>query len=229
MTKPVDFVIFDFETLDTRSWKCKVLSFGCIAGYWEDIESGNIEALLKNGTEVFFDLKTQNNYDRVHSQATIDWWKKQPIEAQNSFKNKEKVDLNTFPELFTNICYENNINKNTIIICRGTDFDAVIIHSIYDYFEKPIPYNHFNLRDIRSMLDVAVGSSYLKNFNDYCNKKYGLQKHTALHDCARDIIQLYYGISKTPEEIDILYKTVGMKYIDRLNILYIKEDIICQP
>lgn len=213
MTKPVDFLIFDFETLDSRAWKCKVLSFGCIAGYWEDIENGDINKLIENGTEVFFDLKTQSNYGRVHSQETINWWKKQPIEAQNSFKNKEKVDLNTFPELFTNICYDNNINKSTIIAARGCDFDPVIIHSLYDIFDKPIPYNHFNLRDVRSMMDVAAGSSYLVGFNDYCNKKYGLQKHTALHDCARDIIQVYYAMTKSIEEIDELYQSVGMKYI----------------
>lgn len=225
--KPIDFMIFDFETLDSRSWKSMVLSFGCIVGYWEDLENININKLLSNGTELYFDIKNQGRYNRVYSKDTLDWWKRQSKEAQDVFKTKEKIDLKDFPDLFTDICFKNGANKDTAFFVRGKDFDAVIIHSIFDYFNKPLPYHHFNLRyvedmlpvykcnlkDIRSIMEAATGNSYLKDFNDYCNKKYNLQKHNAIHDCARDIIQLYYGITKSPEEINDLYQEVGMSYL----------------
>ena len=84
-----DFVTYDFETLSDVSWNCTVLSFGVVSGKWADLATDDgINELIKNGKEYFFKISNQEDYGRYSVQRTIDFWKTQPEEARNRFKNK---------------------------------------------------------------------------------------------------------------------------------------------
>lgn len=198
----MDWLIFDFETLHNVPWNATIISLACIGGKWSEITFDKIEQygldnILNRGMEMFFDIKTQKtNYERVVSDETVNWWKQQSEEARNRvFHNThKKYDLEELVTKFTEYCQENGVNKDTKVFLRGPDFDHTIMLSIFKHFDKPLPYNHWNLRDIRTVLDVICGNSYIYKFNDYCNKKYNLIAHDALHDCVRDILQVSYAL-----------------------------------
>lgn len=203
----MDWLIFDFETLHNVSWNATVISLACITGKWsevtfENIEQTGIDFLKERGMELFFDIKTQKQlYNRVISDETVTWWKQQSKDAQQRvFHNTHtKHDLEKLTELFTEYCVKHGVNKNTKVFLRGPDFDHTIMCSIYQFFDKNLPYNHWNLRDIRTILDVIVGTSYINKFNDYCNTKFDLVAHDALHDCIRDILQASYALQTNSE------------------------------
>lgn len=213
----MDWLTFDFETLHNVPWNANVISLACIAGNWDEvtfeaIEKNGIDPLLERGMELFFDLN-QKKYNRVVGEETVEWWKKQSPDAQaRVFKNTHtKHDLTKLVELFTEYCVKHGVNKNTKVFLRGPDFDHTIMTSIFDELEAKLPYNHWNLRDIRTILDVTVGSSYIYNFNDYCSKKYNLVAHDALHDCMRDIMQTSFALQTDSKLLVEDYSKHGLK------------------
>lgn len=207
-----DWLIFDFETLSDTPWDGTVLSVAYIAGKWEDLTlDTDIDKLVSSGEELFFKVKSQTEYGRKPTQGTIDWWKKQPQEAQDRvFKNPNKIDLSELIPKFNEYCRKKGVNKDTKVMLRGPDFDHTIMASIYKHFDNTLPYNHWNLRDVRTILDVIVGSSYIYKFNDYCSEKYGLIAHDALHDCARDILQVAYSLTVPSKELKEDYAQYGL-------------------
>lgn len=209
-----DFVTYDFETLSDVSWNCTVLSFGVVSGKWADLATDDgINELIKNGKEYFFKISNQEDYGRYSVQRTIDFWKTQPEEARNRFKNQPKHDLAEFVNIFDDYCRDVNINRKTTIWCRGLDFDPVIVNSIYHQFGRELlPYHHTRLRDIRTAIESKQEDTYIPNFVEFVSEKYGLISHGALHDSIRDTLQLYYAYTKTEDEIKELYDDVGVKY-----------------
>lgn len=207
-----DWLIFDFETLSDRPWDATVLSVAYIAGNWSDIAlDTDVDKLIESGEELFFKAKNQGDYGRSPTQGTIDWWKKQSAEAQDRvFKNPNKIDLSEIVDKFSAYCKRVGVNKDTKVFLRGPDFDHTIMATIFAGFEKPLPYNHWNLRDVRTILDVIVGNSYIYKFNEYTSAKYGLIAHDALHDCARDIMQVGLSLMSNSKELKEDYKQYGL-------------------
>lgn len=214
----MDWLIFDFETLHNVPWNTSVISLAFIAGNWdevtfESIEKNGIDFLKERGEEYFFDLKNQKTaYDRVIGEETKKWWESQSKEAKDRVfrNNHEKHDLSKLPELFSEYCKKHGVHKDTKILLRGPDFDHTIMLSIFGYFNRNLPYNHWNLRDIRTIVDVVAGSGYIFKFNDYCNTKFDLVAHDALHDCIRDILQVSFVLQNDSSVLKEDYKKYGM-------------------
>lgn len=208
-----DWLIFDFETLSDTPWDATVLSLAYIAGNWTDLKLDmDINTLLNSGEELFFKVKGQEEYGRKPSAGTIDWWKKQTQEAQDRvFKNPNKIELLEMADKFDNYCKRMGVNKDTKVFLRGPDFDHTIMATLYKQFGRPVPYNHWNLRDIRTVLDVIVGNSYIFKFKEYTSAKYNLIAHDALHDCVRDIMQVGLALIVPSEELKEDYNQYGFK------------------
>lgn len=206
-----DWLIFDFETLSDEPWDATVLSLAYIAGDWADLElDTDVDKLIGSGEELFFKLKSQTEYNRKPTQGTIDWWKKQSQEAQDRvFKNPNKIDLADMLDKFDAYCKRMGVTKDTKVFLRGPDFDHTIMVTIYKHFNRNVPYNHWNLRDVRTVLDVIVGNAYIFKFKEYCEAKYSLVAHDALHDCARDILQVGLSLKVPSKDLKEDYKQYG--------------------
>ena len=208
-----DWLIFDFETLSDIPWDATVLSVAYIAGDWKSLSlDTDIDALLDSGEELFFKVKSQDAYGRKPSAGTIEWWKKQSQEAQDRvIKNTNKIELIELADKFDDYCKRMGVNKDTKVFLRGPDFDHTIMATLYKKFDRPVPYNHWNLRDVRTVLDVIVGNAYIFKFKEYTAAKYNLIAHDALHDCVRDILQVGLALMVPSADLKADYKQYGFK------------------
>lgn len=199
-----DFIIFDFETLGVTGWKNPVLSIGVLAGEWEQVDDNqkSIDLLTSQGLEVFFNVKEQaQTFGREIDPSTLEWWESQGEEAQRIFKAKDKRSIRDLPGTLSSYCRDAGVNKNTIVLIRAPHFDYPFLKAIYedlDLKENDMPFSHWKVRDVRTIVDMHSGSDgkgYFPNFSAYMKEKYGLIKHNALHDIIIDIVQLKYAMS----------------------------------
>lgn len=184
------YLVIDFETLDTIPTSI-VLSFGCLAFNPDDIEDINqecVEKLRKQGKHWVFNVKLQN--DRTASRDTIEWWKNHREQADIIFKATDTISLNDWMDEFDEFCAQ-HIDKNTIVMIRGQDFDAPIIKDIYRRAGRALPFNEWKIRDTRTLVDFAfnVNNGYVPGFKDLLHT-ITLVEHYALDDCIKDAYQI---------------------------------------
>lgn len=208
-----EWLTFKFETLNDTPWNATVLSVAFVGGQWSDLGvEADVEKLLKNGEEYFFVVKNQKeSYGRVSSTDTIEWWKKQPVEAQNKvFKPESKIDLSQLPTVFNDYCRAIGVNDKTMIMLNGTIFHATLMQSLYKTFDEKMPYEFWNVRDVRTILDIISGSTKLYGIDQYAKEKYDLNRYDALHECIKTVLQASLVLCEEGKTVKKDYEKYGI-------------------
>lgn len=107
------------------------------------------------------------------SQETLDWWDRQPEEARyEAFEHPNRIPLRqALQELFL------FVGKRKKIWANSPSFDLVILENAMRAISAPIPWDFWNTRDVRTIMDLGgLRSADL-----------GEVPHHALQDCYRQI------------------------------------------
>ena len=203
---PCDFLIYDFATLDTNS-SSAIISFSAIAGTFNNIENRNTYNIL----DLYFQTKPQiKTYNRTTNAATIEYWKSLPKNISDYISSQEKLDLAELAKQFTEF-YQKHCNSYTKIFVKDKSFDPLILQSIFQEFNTPIPYKYnYYIKDITTLIDVCIDSHKLDKLGNIVTDKYKDIPNTSLSNCYIDILKTYYALTKTEQEIEnILNKGVA--------------------
>ena len=193
-----EVLIFDFETLSNRPRDAAIVSLGAIACNWDDVGPEKAEELFASAFYSAFKPKRQvQEYGASISPSTIDWWKKQSPEAQAVLTDPNAVDIEKLPELFGQYCSEKGVNKKTTVLIRAPHFDFTIIDFHYENLKAELPFNHWKIRDVRSIIDACCGTDdgYVPGFKDYMSS-IKIVAHNAASDCVKDLLQVKMAMTQ---------------------------------
>lgn len=183
------FLIYDWETLSTKS-NCIVLSLGVIVidsnKIYRDI-SDFIEG--ENALYLKFDIKEQKEAGRHISKDTLEWWKSQGDAAKHVLVPSQKdVSYKVISQKMKELFVKNDLNpKSSHAYSRG-HFDYPILQDICEQLKTECPIPFWNSRDIRTFIDVMIGSNRGKIPN--WKPKENIVLHNSLHDCINDYFQM---------------------------------------
>jgi hypothetical protein len=154
-------VMLDIETMGTGSYSA-ILS---IAAVKFNIETGKY-------TDEFYqriDLQTCLDVGLKIKASTVYWWMGQGDEAREDFaKNISPLkDVLAYLSFF--------IDQDSLIWGNSNSFDCGILSNAYEKIGKPIPWNFWNERDVRTLLSLMP---HIKNETD----KVGIS-HNPIDDC----------------------------------------------
>jgi len=184
--------MFDIETLGVESTSI-VLSAAII--HFEFGDTRTFQELVDSACFVKFDVKEQKEeMNRVYSQGTIDWWKKQSeIARKTSLHPNPNIDVFAVAGIEKIRSYMmDHGGTNQIIWARGS-LDQMAFDSLC-YSAKIEPLVRFNKwRDVRTAVDLLAsdasdGYCKIKNFNPDLH----VIKHIPQQDCALDIMMLLH-------------------------------------
>lgn len=184
-------VIYDFETLSQDQRRGVVISFA-ILNFSESRYINNpytYEELLDSTKYIKFDVEDQvQNYKRLISKDTLQWWTEQGPEAKKQLKPSDSdVSIYTLHDwILANVDCK-NIKKS---FTRGNTFDPIILQYIMTQTGKVDPFHWGTVRDTRSMIEGMSFGMDLKNSfmpNDLKDK---FVKHNPIHDIAMDVMRM---------------------------------------
>jgi len=182
-------MIFDFETLSQDQVKGVVTCMALITfdeSRFTDNKYKFME-LVDSSKIIKFDVKQQVEvYKRNINKETLDWWQGQPPEAKKwikpqpddeSVENLYKFFLSHRPE---------NLEK---VYTRGNTFDPIFLEHLMRDTHDPMPYDWWQVRDTRSLIDGLAWGSGLDNkfVPPDCE---GFIKHDPRHDVALDVMRI---------------------------------------
>jgi hypothetical protein len=160
------------------------------------LEKGGFIHLVNDCSAIVkFDVTSQRK-TRTLSQSTIDFWKKQPVEARTQLQKSDK-DLSLMDALEQiKMFFKANFDaKHDLLYSRGNAFDISIIDNYmtsmeYDSLEI---FRFWNVRDVRT----DIGSTLMNRKMDKCHLRKdmleGFIQHNPIHDCCKDIMMMYYA------------------------------------
>jgi hypothetical protein len=192
---------FDVETLSTNS-DAVILSMACI--YFDASTKPSPDSLRENAFFAKFDVADQvNRLNRVVSKSTLEWWAKQPdaIKARSFNRSDTDILIDDGIESMRKWTKQFPLNKKCWVWARG-NLDQIVLNSMEDKLQVLPVFPFHRWRDIRTGIDLMVGST-----NGYCDVDYpgfdrdrDIQKHDPVDDCILDAMMLMYGCEKTTSE-----------------------------
>lgn len=151
-------IMLDLETFSTKS-NALILSIGAVKFDEKTIDDNGFYAVL--------DRHTQISKGRDVSASTLDWWFKQSPEAREVLVAPQKRVTEALEE-FAEFC-----GDNPIIWGNGSDFDNVVLGSLYDEFGLPRPWGYSASRCFRTIKNLLKVKELPGRQGTY---------HNALHD-----------------------------------------------
>ena len=167
----------------------------------ETLATGNDAVVLTLGAVKFDPHTNQDPYDplyfkieideqtalgRVIDPNTVEWWSKQPQEAQDeAFAEDGRISMDEATNQLSRFIVGSNK-----IWAQGTMFDIGILENFYKMIGKPAPWAYWQIRDSRTVGDMG----------DYSAKTDNKVAHNALADA--------YSQAKGVQSI---YKQLGVK------------------
>lgn len=164
-------VSIDLETLDTRS-SAAILSIG--AARFCPV-SGEI-------ISTFYERISHADKYGTSSASTIAWWKKQDPEViREAFGGRTPAEeaANRFAIW---------LNEDDKVWGNGASFDVGIMETWVGQFNVPLPYKFWNIRDMRTLVDVAEIDPRTFPFEG--------DRHNALADAIHQAKIIAYGLEK---------------------------------
>ena len=178
--------MLDIETLGNSSNAAIVQ----IAACFFDIETGDIGAEF----DILVDIQDSAAYGAIDP-STIKWWFGQSEQAQ-------KVITDGFTQLehalheFKDFLYGDEESTSKIQVWgNGSGFDNVILANAYKALKMPVPWKHWNDRDVRTI--VELGRS-IKNVDPKKYMPFDGTPHNALDDAkhqAKYVSEIYRALS----------------------------------
>lgn len=146
---PFTHIMVDLETLDTRQ-SAVVTAIGAVA--FDPYSDGVGEQFY---AELTNDLAVQQRVGRTISADTVLWWMRQGQAAQQLFMPSEQSRFATAEALdLFRLFIDDNGGRDAELWGNGSDFDNVILGSLYEDFGIKRPWSYSRNRCFRTMKNI---------------------------------------------------------------------------
>lgn len=175
-------VVFDLETYSTRK-NAVVLSMGVAVFTWPQLHE--FEHYRDTGLLLKLDVSAQAK--RHIELETMNWWNEIPCDRAKE-ASLHDIPAGLLPKYFFQALRSwasvQNFGPETLWYCRGPHFDAAILEDFAADYDAILPFNFWNVRDVRTVLDF-----YQKEKLDAPDT---MVPHNPLDDAAWDAYQMVY-------------------------------------
>ena len=182
-------VIYDFETLSQDQIN-GVVTCLAILKFDESRFVGKpytFKELTDDAKVIKFNVEEQvKKYERKIDKSTLDWWSGQGDEAKEwILPSDNDKDISELYDFFV----ESMGSTATKVYTRGNTFDPILLETIMNQTHKPMPYNWWEVRDTRSVIEGLAWGSDLENkfIPPDCEEA---TKHNPTHDIALDVMRI---------------------------------------
>lgn len=127
-------IMVDIETYDTKP-TALILSIGA--------------CVITDPVQSYYrELDPTTQIWRTVSDSTREWWSKQPMPVP--------IGPYSIHAALTDFSgWLQDLKKEPVIWCKGTDFDVAILTNAYGQLHLPIPWKYNNIRDCRTVFKIA--------------------------------------------------------------------------
>ncbi len=182
--------IFDFETLSQEQTNGVVLSMAMVnfseSRFTSDIPY-TFDELVQNTKMIKFNVEEQvKKYNREINRDTLTWWSEQGELAKQQLKpSDDDVSIDQLYNFFI-LNKSANVKK---VYTRGNTFDPIFLEYIMRQTNNPMPYDWWEVRDTRSLIEGLSWGADLKHsfIPDGCKN---FIAHDPKHDIAMDVMRL---------------------------------------
>ncbi|HBU5902002.1 TPA: 3'-5' exoribonuclease [Klebsiella quasipneumoniae subsp. quasipneumoniae] len=154
--QPIDYVhvMVDLETMGKKH-NAPIVAIGAVVF---DPVTGSIgESFYK-----VVCLESSVNWGAVIDPSTVIWWLKQSSEARSAIVNDDAIPLLDALLQFREFVSDNVAggSKKAQVWGNGASFDNSILRSSYDCIAEDYPWEYWNDRDVRTMVELGHAISY---------------------------------------------------------------------
>ncbi len=153
--QPIDYVhvMVDLETMGKKH-NAPIVAIGAVVF---DPATGSIgESFYK-----VVCLESSVNWGAVIDPSTVIWWLKQSSEARSAIVNDDAIPLQDALLQFREFVSDNVAggSKKAQVWGNGASFDNSILRSSYDCIAEDYPWEYWNDRDVRTMVELGQAIS----------------------------------------------------------------------
>ncbi|WP_430997673.1 3'-5' exoribonuclease domain-containing protein, partial [Klebsiella pneumoniae] len=154
--QPIDYVhvMVDLETMGKKN-NAAIVAIGAVVF---DPSTGSIgESFYK-----VVCLESSVNWGAVIDPSTVIWWLKQSSEARSAIVNDDAIPLQDALLQFREFVSDNVAggSKKAQVWGNGASFDNSILRSSYDCIAEDYPWEYWNDRDVRTMVELGHAINY---------------------------------------------------------------------
>ena len=154
--QPIDYVhvMVDLETMGKKN-NAPIVAIGAVVF---DPSTGSIgESFYK-----VVCLESSVNWGAVIDPSTVIWWLKQSSEARSAIVNDDAIPLQDALLQFREFVSDNVAggSKKAQVWGNGASFDNSILRSSYDCIAEDYPWEYWNDRDVRTMVELGQAISF---------------------------------------------------------------------
>ncbi|HCJ5889683.1 exodeoxyribonuclease VIII [Klebsiella pneumoniae] len=154
--QPIDYVhvMVDLETMGKKH-NAPIVAIGAVVF---DPATGSIgESFYK-----VVCLESSVNWGAVIDPSTVIWWLKQSSEARSAIVNDDAIPLQDALLKFREFVSDNVAggSKKAQVWGNGASFDNSILRSSYDCIAEDYPWEYWNDRDVRTMVELGQAISF---------------------------------------------------------------------
>ena len=154
--QPIDYVhvMVDLETMGKKH-NAPIVAIGAVVF---DPATGSIgESFYK-----VVCLESSVNWGAVIDPSTVIWWLKQSSEARSAIVNDDAIPLLDVLLQFREFVSDNVAggSKKAQVWGNGASFDNSILRSSYDCIAEDYPWEYWNDRDVRTMVELGQAISF---------------------------------------------------------------------
>ncbi|HHT2482695.1 TPA: 3'-5' exoribonuclease domain-containing protein, partial [Klebsiella pneumoniae] len=154
--QPIDYVhvMVDLETMGKKH-NAPIVAIGAVVF---DPATGSIgESFYK-----VVCLESSVNWGAVIDPSTVIWWLKQSSEARSAIVNDDAIPLLDALLQFREFVSDNVAggSKKAQVWGNGASFDNSILRSSYDCIAEDYPWEYWNDRDVRTMVELGHAINY---------------------------------------------------------------------
>lgn len=154
--QPIDYVhvMVDLETMG-KKYNAPIVAIGAVVF---DPATGSIgESFYK-----VVCLESSVNWGAVIDPSTVIWWLKQSSEARSAIVNDDAIPLQDVLLQFREFVSDNVAggSKKAQVWGNGASFDNSILRSSYDCIAEDYPWEYWNDRDVRTMVELGQAISF---------------------------------------------------------------------
>lgn len=154
--QPIDYVhvMVDLETMGKKH-NAPIVAIGAVVF---DPATGSIgESFYK-----VVCLESSVNWGAVIDPSTVIWWLKQSSEARSAIVNDDAIPLQDALLQFREFVSDNVAggSKKAQVWGNGASFDNSILRSSYDCIAEDYPWEYWNDRDVRTMVELGQAISF---------------------------------------------------------------------
>ena len=125
------------------------------------------------GRQYYARITLESQENRSIQQDTIDWWATQPEAQAEAFMEGGRIDLDQALDSLGKLIWQHKL-----IFANGPTYDMNILEHAYKSYNKPLPWQFYNVRDARTIYSL------------WPELPKPPTSHHALHDCRRQIDML---------------------------------------